>query len=151
MTYLQEDQSDRALTCLRQAQALSLSANDREGTIVTLNNLACFYRRRGQLDQALKYLQQALTLTEHCSDSSKADTHLNLCAISSEMGKHRQARMHVQHAISLLQEELFHQACYPLVEQLDRLTILILAYHKYVLGMLNNTGTQPQYSTIVSE
>jgi len=51
--------------------------------------MACFYRRTGKIRTALNYMLSALNI-ELKSDNfnSIADTHLNLCAVLSELDRH---------------------------------------------------------------
>ena len=55
---------------------------------LTYNNLACCYRRMGKLEVALKYLERALGSLANTDERENAGiTHINLCAIYSQMGK----------------------------------------------------------------
>lgn len=138
-----------------------LTERDEAGRAVTFNNLACYYRkcvrrharparashartnarRRGKLHAALTYLQKALRIEarlEHVDNP--ADTHLNMCAVLSQLGRHSQALEHAQSALILLQEELFAK---PLdgaagatgddtadaAPRPDRFAVLAIAYH----------------------
>ena len=71
---------------------------------VTFNNLACYYKNMKQPNVALFYLNQALSLEieTFAEPSSLASTNLNLCAIYSKLGKHRQAIISAQSAIKYL-------------------------------------------------
>jgi tetratricopeptide (TPR) repeat protein len=76
---------------------------------VTLNNLACYRRRRGHLPKALAHLERAVEIEAHLHPSAShqpADTHLNLCAVLSEMGNHPAAMYHGKLALKLLRDEL---------------------------------------------
>ncbi len=60
---------------------------------MTLNNLACYYRKRGNLRTALQHLEKALKIEECLGGGSSgngniAGTHLNLCAVLSQLGRH---------------------------------------------------------------
>lgn len=49
--------------------------------------MACYYRRIGKLRTALNFLQQALALETKIERSQTlADTHLNICAVYSQLG-----------------------------------------------------------------
>lgn len=73
---------------------------------MTLNNLGCFYRRTGKLRSSLRFLEQALEMELKSENpTSIADTHLNLCAVLSQLKKHEEALEHVLMAIVLLQDE----------------------------------------------
>lgn len=85
---------------------------------ITLNNYACYYRERGKLRAALVYLDETLFLEEQLERVGQADvlkkmgfkvedhhhasTHLNLCAILSQMGRHHDALVHAAKALSFL-------------------------------------------------
>ena len=61
---------------------------------LTFNNLGCYFRRLGDLPQALSYLNHAITDLEATSSMQEsAKTYLNLCAVYSQLGKY-----HVKHA-----------------------------------------------------
>lgn len=72
---------------------------------ITFNNLGCFYRRRGKLHSSIQYLDKALRieLTVKKVDNP-AGTHLNMCAVLSQMGKHAAALEHALCALSLLED-----------------------------------------------
>ncbi len=59
---------------------------------MTLNNLACYYRKLGNLRTALMYLEKTLKIEERLGNGNGsgniADTHLNMCAILSHLGQH---------------------------------------------------------------
>jgi tetratricopeptide (TPR) repeat protein len=71
---------------------------------VSLNNMGCFYRRRKKLHAALRYLEQALELELSISGApiSPAGTHLNICAVLSELRHHDAALVHANAALHLL-------------------------------------------------
>ncbi len=64
---------------------------------MTYNNMACFYRKRGNLRTALTYLEQSLDIESRMEENfeidvrtsrskytaKKAETHLNTCAVLS--------------------------------------------------------------------
>jgi tetratricopeptide (TPR) repeat protein len=63
--------------------------------------------RLGKLRIALQYLERALDLEQSLpSNSSKADTHLNICAVLSQLGRHDLAYHHAQNAIIIVQSTL---------------------------------------------
>jgi tetratricopeptide (TPR) repeat protein len=86
---------------LQEAEALLLAENQDVKSLpnrlsllaMTFNNLACHYKNLKQPNVALFYLNQALSLEiETFSDpGSIASTNLNLCAIYSQLGKHKKA------------------------------------------------------------
>lgn len=85
MLYLIE-KFDATLEFLKKAEVLG--QNSLELRAITYNNMACYYRRIGKLRTALNYLQQALALETKIEKSQTlADTHLNICAVYSQLGK----------------------------------------------------------------
>lgn len=99
----------------------STNCDDPERTTlraISYNNMACFYRREaaltsgarrvGRLGSARHWLEKALRLEENMSgeqDADTAGTHLNLCAVLSELGRHKDALNHAQVALIVLQSE----------------------------------------------
>ena len=104
--YLTQDNFQMAMELIKKAEALSEPYEFLRA--VTYNNLACYYRRQNKLRTALKYLEKALQLNTAASDSvNRASTHLNLCAVQSEMGKHHEACYHSKRALRLLRNRAF--------------------------------------------
>ncbi len=62
-----------------------------------------------------------------------ADTHINACAVLSQLGRHQTALEHAQSALILLQEELLAPSAgaggSPQPPQADRIAVLAIAYH----------------------
>lgn len=61
-----------------------------------------------------------------------ADTHINACAVLSQLGRHQTALEHAQNALILLQEELLSPpgaTGNPTPPQADRIAVLAIAYH----------------------
>ncbi|KAL4101510.1 hypothetical protein PRIC1_005262 [Phytophthora ramorum] len=105
MTYLQQEEFRVVLELLKKAEILT--ERHPAGRAVTLNNLACYYRRQGNLHKALTYLTEALKIEARLDNlPNKADTHLNMCAVLSQLGKHQSALGHAQSALIFLHEEL---------------------------------------------
>lgn len=60
--------------------------------------------RQGKLHAALQYLQKALKIESRIERvQNPADTHLNCCAVLSQLGRHQSALEHAQSALILLQ------------------------------------------------
>ena len=131
MTYLQQEDFPMVLELLKKAEILT--ERDQKGRAVTYNNLACYYRRQGKLHNSLTYLQKALKIEQGLEDvANRADTHLNLCAVLSQVGRHAGALEHAQSALILLQEELFPgplMAETKVTASADRIAVLAIAYH----------------------
>jgi tetratricopeptide (TPR) repeat protein len=128
MTYLQQQDFDMALELLKKAEILT--ERDDAGKAVTFNNLACFFRRQGKLNQALTNLQKALKIEARLDDvKNAADTHLNMCAVLSQLGHHSAALEHAQSALIHMQDELFSDTEKPMSEKADRVAVLGICYH----------------------
>lgn len=149
MTYLQQEEFPVVLELLKKAEILT--EKHQAGRAVTLNNFACYYRRQGNLHKSLTYLTEAIKIeTKLDNIPNKADTHLNMCAVLSQLGKHQNALGHAQSALILLHEELqlgrsnsppklsnssHHHAAHgnngPDIDpsKLDRVAVLGIAYH----------------------
>ena len=82
---------------------------------------------------------------------SLADTHLNMCAVLSQLSKHKEALQHVLLSITLLQDEFLNLGPpeknidynekkdeeNPKVNIVDRVSVLAIAYH--------NLGVELEY------
>lgn len=110
MKYLAHDAVMDSVTVLRKAEAILAPGNFvrcHALQILTFNNLGCGYRKIGKLSSALKYLKEAARVgagAVHVKNLSI--THLNLCAIYSQLHRHELALEHAQCAIFYAQEEL---------------------------------------------
>ena len=130
MAKLQEGETKIVEQLLKKAEILH--QNDEVGQAVTFNNLACFYRTQGKTKAALMYLKKTLRI-ESTLDTvdNPGDTHLNMCAVLSELGRHKQALGHANQALILLQDELFSPGEDGEQKKIpsDRLRVLAIAYH----------------------
>ena len=143
--YLTQDNFQMAMELIKKAEALSEPYEFLRA--VTYNNLACYYRRQNKLRTALKYLEKALQLNTASADAvNRASTHLNLCAVLSQLGRHAVALEQAQSALILLQEQLFSQMVGPMraggqspgiPELADKIAVLAIAYH--------NAGVEQEY------
>lgn len=76
---------------------------------MTYNNMASLYRHQGNLKSAQRYLILALDLDHDIIESDnmrKAQIQLNICAVTSQLGKHKAALKQAEAAIILLEESL---------------------------------------------
>ena len=135
MIHLQKEKFELTLDYLRKAELVARDSIVLKAT--TYNNLACYYRRTGKIRTALSYLIQALELElKQENPKTLADTHLNLCAVLSQLDRHEDALQHSMLSIILLQDE-FLQALFPKMKELEeedlindeRLAVLAIAYH----------------------
>ena len=91
MQHLAEARFDKCLELLRKAEAITKPGMYKNGEslrVLTFNNMGCCYRRLGKLKVALKYLNEAAKLGACARTVSNLSlTHLNICAIQSELGR----------------------------------------------------------------
>lgn len=128
----QEQQQALSLLLKAEAQVQGLPPSQTQAKLrsITLNNLGCFYKRASQPLQALEYLQAALDLAAGSDRTNLAGTHLNICAIKSQLGNHQQALQHALEALRLLGSCL--QTPSP-----NQVTTLVIAHH--------NAGVELEY------
>ena len=104
-----QERNKSAETLLKKAEVL-LGDNTFDGDAkkmklkaVTYNNLGCFYKAQKKARISLGFLERALRIeatTPSCDNP--ATTHLNLCTILSQLGRHREALEHACCALELL-------------------------------------------------
>jgi len=106
LKYINASNFSVALEFLKQAQ--KLVQNDFHGRKVTYQNFAALYQKKGEPRIALRYLKQLLAIqTECCDDADKrANSHLNICASLSQLGKHESALRHAQVAIRIIENQI---------------------------------------------
>lgn len=137
----------------RAEQVADKSQRDRA---ITWNNLACYYRRTGKLRSAATLLERALEIEEYAEPSAAAQTHLNLCAVLSQLQRHADALYHAQSAMIRMYEILAplmvagKLSAMPLKEeQFELVTVLCIAYHNTAVEheyMKNYDGAVSAYS-----
>jgi len=112
MKHLKDGNTEISCKFFEKAEALTDPANlhmNSESRLVlravTYNNMGCFYKSMSKLHTALQYLQKAQKIEERSMGKCQnpAGTHLNLCALLSQMGKHQEALQHSQMALQLLE------------------------------------------------
>ncbi|RLN86310.1 hypothetical protein BBJ28_00010349 [Nothophytophthora sp. Chile5] len=139
MSFLQQDNYAVTIDLLKKAEVLTQRHHPAERA-TTLNNLACYYRRLGKPHAAMTSLKRALELEKRLENlRNAADTHLNMCAVLSQLGKHQEALEHAQEALITLQEGFFQgkpaSGATAATDgdtsssRLDRLSVLCIAYH----------------------
>merc|ERR1711879_802462 len=111
MKYLKDGNTDSSCKFFEKAEALTDPANLHMNTesrlvlrAVTYNNMGCFYKSMGKLHMSLQYLKRAQKIEERPNSQCQnpAGTHLNLCALLSQLGKHQDALKHAEKALQLL-------------------------------------------------
>ncbi|CEG49180.1 Tetratricopeptide TPR1 [Plasmopara halstedii] len=147
MELLATEQYADCITMLRKAEAIIAPGNFvrcQALQILTFNNLGCCYRKLGNLRSALKYLQEAARIGAHTIHVKNLSiTHLNLCAIQSQLNRHDLALEHAQAALFHSQEELVQlkekrlDPCYVLDErtQEEKIICLAVAYHNLAVEL----------------
>jgi tetratricopeptide (TPR) repeat protein len=92
---LKEEKNSEALALLH--RSLKLAENNDHGLAMTYNNLACYYRKQGHLRSALIQLEKAMEIEQRFDQTAaKADTHLNLCAVLTQLIRHELALQNAQ-------------------------------------------------------
>ena len=92
--FTKAEQYPEALEILRKGERLA--ENNDHGLSMTYNNLACYYRQLNQPKTSLIFLEKALEIAQRNmgpATAAKADTHLNMCAVLSQLGRHEYAMM----------------------------------------------------------
>ena len=106
MERLRNNAYSEALSYLSEAEMMlkSNSCSDQISAI-TLNNLGCYFKKTGNLHEALSYLNQALDKERKASKDliNLAGTHLNLSAIYSQQKMHETALSHALKALKTVQ------------------------------------------------
>lgn len=137
MNALNTGEMEQCYTLLTRAEQLTAgktgapSADRLRLRAVTLNNLGCYYKKKGRLRSALKCLGKALKIESRLKDvKNPADTHLNICACQSQLGRHTEALEHAQAALILLQDELFSSSGQEAqAPPKERVAVMAIAYH----------------------
>ena len=133
MNCLQDEDFQAAFDLLKRAE-IAAERSD-EGRAITCNNLACYYRKVGKTRSALSYLQKAQAIEERLTSAhSPANTHLNMCAVLSQIGKHDSAREQAMLAIIMLQDELLLIDAESPAKQ-EKTGILAIAFHNLAVEL----------------
>merc|ERR1719343_381405 len=112
MKHLKEGNTESSCKFFEKAEALTDPANLHMSSetrlvvrAVTYNNMGCFYKSMSKLHTALQYLRKAQKIEERSNGKCQnpAGTHLNLCALLSQMGKHQEALQHAHLAVGMLE------------------------------------------------
>lgn len=112
MKHLKDGNTEESCKFFEKAEALTDPANlhmNVESRLVlravTYNNMGCFYKSMSRLHTALQYLRKAQKIEERSNGKCQnpAGTHLNICALLSQMGKHQEALQHAHQGVHLLE------------------------------------------------
>jgi len=141
MRMVEEEQYDEAYELLKKSEILT----EEDGCLrhcvhqrlklhgVTLNNLGCFFKRKGKLQAALHYLNKALSIEVQTNAAENpAGTLLNLCATLSQLGRHTQALAHAEKGIELLNRDRVTKNMAEgtkTAESAANMSFLAIAYH----------------------
>ena len=92
MEHLRKENLGTAFNLLKKAKDLlsEFGITDSPLQSITLNNLGCYYKSVGKISLSLTYFIKAseIKLTRPKDTCNIAGTHLNICAIKSQMMKH---------------------------------------------------------------
>jgi tetratricopeptide (TPR) repeat protein len=134
MCFLNKGDMTTSLDLLKRAESLCDQRSNLYASV--LNNLACYYRKLGKARTALVYLDKAREIEATApSPKSVANTHLNYCAILSELGKHDEALTHIMKAVIVLQEELMSVALGRDRPAEEKMEVLAVAYHNLAVEL----------------
>jgi tetratricopeptide (TPR) repeat protein len=117
----------------------------------TFSHLGFYYRKKNKPAIALKYMERCLQVEEKIEASSSL-THLNMCAILSQLGRHVAALAHAEKAIYTLQEAVTAASSYdaddtlgldesnesaqaPQLRDRDDVISLAIAYHNLAVEL----------------
>lgn len=170
MKHLKDGKADASCAFLEKAEALTEPANlhmTPESRLVlravTYNNMGCFYKSMGKLHTALQYLKKAQDIEDRSNGKCQnpAGTHLNLCALLSQMGKHQEALQHSERALKLLEvappsgegESLVSVAYFNMgaeLEHLKKSTEAMWAYQRAYDSCLQELGEDHPLSQQIS-
>ena len=135
MSMLRDSKFSKALKSLKQASSLLKTLDNPEKKLklqgITLNNFGCYYKRTNKPNVALKYLTKAHQTENIASVDSVnlAATHLNMCAIYSDLGKHDLALEQGLKSLELLKNTTGNSA--------NLISTLVIGYH--------NTGVEYEF------
>jgi tetratricopeptide (TPR) repeat protein len=152
MSSLYKEEYKLSLKLLRKAERLSLELSSLLAVrIQTLNNLACVYRRLDRPKTALNLLRESIALLATQDENElegRETTHLNMCAILSQLSRHSEAIQHAKAAVLNAQKGLLSQELKQKLENTpqqaeqaqiltEKIVILAIAYH--------NLGVECEY------
>lgn len=135
MTLLRDQNFSKALASLKEASGLidDVHSPDKKLKLqgITLNNFGCFYKRSKMPNVALKYLSKACKreVIGAVDNVNLAATHLNMCAIYSELGKHEIALQEGVMALELMKKSSDRS--------MNFVSTLVIGYH--------NTGVEYEF------
>jgi tetratricopeptide (TPR) repeat protein len=106
--YMNEGKFEMSFEYLKRGENVTRSC-DPEGLQMTFSNLASLYKYKGNFKSALRFIMLALDLESTIDDKNnlrKANIHLNICAIASQLGRHKVALKQAESAIKILKGDL---------------------------------------------
>jgi tetratricopeptide (TPR) repeat protein len=126
MDHLRNEDFKSSLFFLQKAESLinSVQLENRKKLYgLTLNNFGCYYKRTNKLPVALNFLKKALEVQSQppVDLNNLAGTHLNICAILSNMNEHSKALAHSLKALNLLKSRV--------IDDGSLLTAYVAAHH----------------------
>ncbi|CAI2359042.1 unnamed protein product [Moneuplotes crassus] len=71
---------------------------------ITYNNLGCYYQKKNQNTQSIRFYQKSLGYSKHIEgdEINLSSTYLNICSLFSQMGDHEEAYKHGRVSLRLL-------------------------------------------------
>ena len=136
---LKEEKTTASIRLLQRVEKLFLqyeSPSLADIANLTYNNLACGYKKAGNLRLALRCLETAISYCEKFKEESNiVTTYLNACAILNELGEHKEAKERANKAATLCQSEIIKAKAEPDLRQYAAEKWSLLAIAFYNLGI----------------
>ena len=106
---------------------------------LTLANLATLQLRAGRAPLALRFLKEAEALGNELSAAEAAATQLSLCALLSQMKRHKEAELHAAEAVSLGEQDILELSTMDAGTLSEKASALAVAYNN--LAVLSSALT----------
>lgn len=101
---IDEEKLDMALEYLKWGE--HVTRNDPKNLQAIFNNMASLHKKKGNINSSMHYLELSLDLEANISETNnlrKAQLHLNICAMLSQLSRHKIALKHAEVAIQILE------------------------------------------------
>lgn len=105
--FVNEGDLDSSFGCLKRGE--NITCHDPECLQMIYNSMASLYKHKGVLRMAHRYFMLALDLEDEikCGNNQrKAQIQLNICAVTSQLGKHKTALKQAESAIEVMEQLL---------------------------------------------
>lgn len=142
MLLLGKGDQSTSLGLLRRAESLALKG---EKQVEVWKCLACYYGGAGKHFRALTYLDKAHELERKLpSVQGVAKTHLNYCAILSQLGRHDKALNHALKAVMMMQDDMLCAALRGMEQVEGNVEELAMAYYNLAVEFEHQKEVKPK-------